>query len=316
VSPFLQITTMSEIPNDIGDAILPQAINVKLLSNGDPTLWELSKSLLKWPHQPLPSKKAWSIWKRLLKRCQTPSGKLRKPLGAWLPNHAKHRQWQFTTDGSQLVSHWEQPKGIYTNTINRYRHSITFQRNYTTTLNSTTTTYPVTPLESTATYVKCRRQEFHMQPEHRRMHQGYYKIFEVPHIHREGTHLDVLYTFNITDYIVDIVGIVRQQHQTTEILRLSKKYNNRPSVTSANAWSCLLIASHLHHYHSIDPTVTSTFYLQKAKTKHLLKSSSDPQRTPNQCYTLEWEIYAQASMLLKQSKTVFKVCTDDLVYQR
>ena len=70
---------MAEITNDKGDMILPQALYVQTNEKAEPTLWDISTSLLKWPIQPLPSTKALNIWKKILKSCLNEQMKLPHP---------------------------------------------------------------------------------------------------------------------------------------------------------------------------------------------------------------------------------------------
>jgi hypothetical protein len=116
--------------------------------------------------------------------------------------------------------------------------------------------------------------------------------------------------------MLEIVGIVRQNNKTIDILRQSKKYNTRPTQMSANAWGCLLLASHLQHYQSNVGEVSATLYLHSGRIKRSLRTTTSKLRTPTQCYTAEWEIYHQASTLLDQTQTKLTVCTDDMIHER
>jgi hypothetical protein len=60
---FLQATTVAEISNHQGTTVLRCAHLGKLDEQKRPALHSLSKSLLQWPNQEYPSRKAWKISK-------------------------------------------------------------------------------------------------------------------------------------------------------------------------------------------------------------------------------------------------------------
>jgi hypothetical protein len=81
---------------------------------------------------------------------------------------------------------------------------------------------PVTPLEVYEDSIKCRRIEIQKlkAPHHR--YQGTYKIFETQHSYESGNSLDVVYTYHITDKMMEIVGIIRQNNRTIDVIKLKK----------------------------------------------------------------------------------------------
>jgi hypothetical protein len=82
---FLQVTTLAEINSCKGTIVLHQAIKGTIDNNGNPTLWQISKSKLKWPQQPRPPQKSWNVWKLYIKQftTNTPANNLTSPLGNW-----------------------------------------------------------------------------------------------------------------------------------------------------------------------------------------------------------------------------------------
>jgi hypothetical protein len=102
---FLQVNTIAEITTCKGTLLLPQAVKGSTDENGIPTLWQISTSKLKWPHQPKPPQKSWNIWKRFLQQytTKTPSNKLSQPLGNWLPTAYDQRHWIFTKYNNNII---------------------------------------------------------------------------------------------------------------------------------------------------------------------------------------------------------------------
>lgn len=119
---FLQVTHLSEICDDKGTTILQAAIKGTLDTNGEPLLWQISKSTLRWPHQPRPPQKSWAKWKRYLQNLSSPTFKL-PPLGTWLSTAHTQRTWNFTRQHNIIVHRSETDIETYTYTPSRTRNS-------------------------------------------------------------------------------------------------------------------------------------------------------------------------------------------------
>jgi hypothetical protein len=64
---FLQVTSLAEIANHARNSIFLQcAIKDTINTNGNPFLWQISNSNLKWPEQTYPSTQSWKKWKKIL----------------------------------------------------------------------------------------------------------------------------------------------------------------------------------------------------------------------------------------------------------
>jgi len=83
---YLQVTTLAELSTHDGIHLLKVGLQ---RGNNSPTLKTISQSLLKWPNQPNPSKKAWHLWTQTIQSLYTKPGTntlLKKALGLWNPN--------------------------------------------------------------------------------------------------------------------------------------------------------------------------------------------------------------------------------------
>jgi hypothetical protein len=63
---LLQVNLLSEICNDEGTQFLPEAATGATDKRGQPMLWQISTSKVKWPYQQGPPKQTWNLWKRFL----------------------------------------------------------------------------------------------------------------------------------------------------------------------------------------------------------------------------------------------------------
>ena len=84
---YLQVLTLSNITSVDGTSFLQSVLDGVLSSD--------RASLLKWPRQTRPPAKAWGLWNRALTHFLD-RGKLRRPLGHWLPPH-HHQRWKWQT---------------------------------------------------------------------------------------------------------------------------------------------------------------------------------------------------------------------------
>ena len=85
VGMYLRATMISEITTSSGKLIALAALTGK-------NTYEQHHANLEWPHQPCPSKRAWSRWRKVTNRI-APKRKLMIPLGRWLPEVEK--RWSF-----------------------------------------------------------------------------------------------------------------------------------------------------------------------------------------------------------------------------
>lgn len=94
---FLQVTSIGEIAHTNGEQLLPEAFYATLdKTTGNPTLWNISKSKVRWPQQTKPGKEAWCKWRAHLRRfTQSGNLKLRQKLGKWSTTCQMHRQWRY-----------------------------------------------------------------------------------------------------------------------------------------------------------------------------------------------------------------------------
>ena len=92
---YLQIHLLTEILTPDGTAILTDAFHGHPDTNGQPRLWKVSKSTLKWPLQPRPPDKAWQMWRKMLRPLMRPKEnmQLRRKLGPATTNSPRHRLW-------------------------------------------------------------------------------------------------------------------------------------------------------------------------------------------------------------------------------
>jgi len=103
---YLQVTTLAEITDNTGAALLPQILTdyhhpiPKGLTN-------ISYSRLQWPQVHLPSAQCWRLWLRTLSTIYTgsPTGtRLIAKLGPWMNNHHVNRFWHWRMyDTTHLV---------------------------------------------------------------------------------------------------------------------------------------------------------------------------------------------------------------------
>ncbi len=94
---YLQVTSLADICDGNGTAILPAAYHGHTLPHSHSTLW--------WPRQPCPPARSWQAWQHALRKwfltdeahslCLRPSA----VLGEWLPSlHTHHRRWHYHVD--------------------------------------------------------------------------------------------------------------------------------------------------------------------------------------------------------------------------
>jgi hypothetical protein len=100
---FLQVISLAEIVTQNGDSIIQYAINGEVDAQGSPTLWQISKSLLKWPRQPKPSPVGWKKWKKFLQGHTDSKQKLNNPLCQWFKNTHQTRHWHFRLYNRELI---------------------------------------------------------------------------------------------------------------------------------------------------------------------------------------------------------------------
>jgi hypothetical protein len=300
---------MSEISNDIGDMILPEALDFTLSNENTPQLWELSCSKLTWPTQKAPGKKARNIWKKFLKTFLNEHKKLIRPLGTWLSTDTSQRKWHYTTNGSQLLETKNEVDIIYKKQIDRC-NTIVYTKDSPTGKTADHPTIPVTPTSIEPGAIKCR-QTVSVRTKTKEANAGTYKIFDLEAPYCPGLPLEAKYSYTISNNTLQVEGIIRQHQIPLEVIQLKRWYRTRPTHKSANAWGCLLIASHFHHYHNNDPTAQTTINITNSTARKDLERDGQTNPTLNTCYTSKWEVYHQAMKLLHQSNTTIKVLTQD-----
>jgi len=94
---YLQVTTLAEITDNTGEALLPQILT-DYHHPSPKGLKNISHSLLKWPTIHPPSAHCWRLWTRTLGIVYTgsPTGIwLTHKLGRWTINHNAHRFWHW-----------------------------------------------------------------------------------------------------------------------------------------------------------------------------------------------------------------------------
>jgi len=94
---YLQVTTLAEITNHVGDMLLPQILTnyTHPIPKG---LTSISTSLLQWPKVHPPAAACWRIWTKTIDTLYTGSAKgtrLRNPLRPWNSLHSKYRFWHW-----------------------------------------------------------------------------------------------------------------------------------------------------------------------------------------------------------------------------
>jgi hypothetical protein len=95
---YLQINTLAEMTNEAGDKILKEGYHGNEDEHGKITLHKYSTSLLKWPKQLRPPKRAWRIWKKMIRSIVTKNSlTLRHPLSRWIEADRPQRIWKHTT---------------------------------------------------------------------------------------------------------------------------------------------------------------------------------------------------------------------------
>jgi hypothetical protein len=93
---FLQVECISEITDATGTYIQEQWYGK--------TTRKQSRSIKKWPLQADPGREAWAIWAKFLQRAyNTTSGKLKKPLGAWIHENQHRIYDSYWEDSSQRM---------------------------------------------------------------------------------------------------------------------------------------------------------------------------------------------------------------------
>ncbi len=106
---YLQVTTLAEIATHDGTQILPNALQQGHIT---PSLQMMSTSLLLWPHQPNPCKKAWLLWNQMIKTIYVKPGMttlLIQPLGHWCPRQTPTCQWHIIYNPWQQVIFTQYP---------------------------------------------------------------------------------------------------------------------------------------------------------------------------------------------------------------
>lgn len=104
---FLQITTLAEIYSQTGTHLLQYAITGECNAEGQPKLWNISSSKLRWPHQSKPPAKTWKVWSAFMRSITKRQSKteLKRYLGGWNENIHKHRQWHFRVNVHNTIKY-------------------------------------------------------------------------------------------------------------------------------------------------------------------------------------------------------------------
>jgi len=143
---YLQVTTLAELTMHDGICLLEVGLQC---GKNFPSLKMTSQSLLKWPNQPNPSKKAWYLWTQTIQSLYTKPGTntlLKQALGLWNTNLQVIHQWYATYDphhGNIITKYPNEPHKLYQPAHTTRSHQYYQQGNPTdqTPLNL----YPVTP---------------------------------------------------------------------------------------------------------------------------------------------------------------------------
>jgi hypothetical protein len=104
---WLQVTTLAEITDIDGRELLNCALHGISDDNNLPTLWIISQSMLRWPHQQKPGLPAWRLWRKVLRSLSSHnnlnSTTLRTPLGQWYDSAHLQRKWLFRSDETKHI---------------------------------------------------------------------------------------------------------------------------------------------------------------------------------------------------------------------
>jgi hypothetical protein len=149
---WLQVCTLAEISDIDAVEFYHKLFLVKqtprALPAGTPSLWNISRLLLKWPKQKTPSKKDCKVWQSLMRQVTTTGTNLLKTtLGRWIPNSNEQRRWLYHINNtSDVVIRNHENKNIEYYKIHRrtvQQYQIYYKTN--TQPNTSTSWHPIAP---------------------------------------------------------------------------------------------------------------------------------------------------------------------------
>jgi hypothetical protein len=123
---FLQVSTLAEISDHQGTALLDCAFFGLLQDDNTSFLNTMSTSKLTWPFQQYPPRKAWTRWKKYLLQFTNTTRRINTPLGALNQHTHTQRTWFFVTNGKQVLKVRTSRARIYSQLPSRTRHKQRF----------------------------------------------------------------------------------------------------------------------------------------------------------------------------------------------
>jgi hypothetical protein len=197
---FLQVTTIAEITNSEGNAILSEAFHGSTDENNNPLLWKHSKTLITWPRQPQPDAPTWKKWQKCLRTILQKNTRkyiLENKLGLWLPSCTQYRTWTYYHDTEGKIFHHNSDLWTLLSPLQSSRRKIICNIN-----NGTPSTQPISIHPITALTSDLAKVLFVLpQP----------GLYTVPIFHKEIKTLNA-FIRNKSDWFKQVFPIIRQCH--------------------------------------------------------------------------------------------------------
>jgi hypothetical protein len=290
---YLQVNFLSEICDNRGIQVLPQAIKGTLDSQGTPTLWTISQSTLQWPHQPRPPQKSWNIWKKYLRIITSPTFRVQVPLGDWVYTKQPQRTWTYTRHNNSLFSNQQHTPLSFTFTPTRSRHTVSYTLSNTDVEQSLEPRIPVIPSHITPTKVTCNvyTQEALVIPTRQVSDPSVTYKFNVLTQAQQASKITIAYHY--TQFRTSTVTTARilLDDQPHVITYFHIPNSDNDSLLTLEAYACLIpvqyCKSFLYHHNTLHHIHV---YCNTRQFKKRLILSASPHPSPTQTYLPDWDL--------------------------
>jgi hypothetical protein len=290
---YLQVNFLSEISDNRGTHILHQAIKGTVDSTNSPTLWQISKSTLNWPHQPRPPQKSWNKWKRYLQYITSPTFRIRTPLGDWIQSTNTQRKWMYTRVNDRVTSVSQLPHQSFVLIPTRSRHTVSYGLSNPADQLHNDHHIPVIPLQVTATKITCNPYIQHLlvaPPRQRSCPFLEYK-YKIINPICEASTLTISYLYTPSRTGLTTHAIVMMDESPHALTTFHTTIGDNDRQLTLEAYACLIptlyCESLVHHQHT--PPHIDIICATKQLQKRLIRSSAqDP--SPTHTYLPDWDL--------------------------
>jgi hypothetical protein len=292
---FLQVNTMAEITNHQGIMILSYSQTGEICELGKPKLHRYSVSLLKWPNQECPPKKAWAVWKQYL--CHlAPSQQLHHTLGPWYVAVYQQRQWNYVHQGDNILNISETCTQIYYPTPSRTRNRQKYVLGDVLQTKILNTNLPVTLHCVSPNFIYSYQPYIHtFIPNNNDIPSTTYKVYTyIPEFPTDGSiHL---YT-QTGDQMTQIKGIIVSNNKNSSVIDITYTNLHHATVQTIEL-KCLRLNIHnvVALYSRYLSTLTVHVHCKTSKTYMGLQTHNITSYSPKQCLQTDWDKFQEIAL--------------------